>query len=145
MHRGLLAAIIDELLPVRSGRRWRIQRQTNEKLYRQYCERVEAVNQIPLSYSYVIFTYLPTLYIHHENKTKYCPHCDIVASVSNLIGPLTKQQDWAFWHFEHAPKQEREYLRQKELISHGLTAGVIVCQDFSRFESETGKGCSLCP
>jgi hypothetical protein len=36
------------------------------------------------------------------------------------------------------PETEREYFRQKELISHGLTAGVIVCQDFSRFESETG-------
>jgi hypothetical protein len=138
-NRSLLIHTIDEILPVRSGRPWRLQRQTNQRLYHQYSERVQASGHDPLSFS-TVMRHLSSLSIHHDNRMKFCPHCHNVAMSPPQGAPDEELgQDWSVWHHQHAPRQERRYLLEKRLVACGQLLSVyLVVQDFSRFETESG-------
>jgi hypothetical protein len=92
---------------------------------------------VPLLFSYFTSTFLPTLCIHHDNKLKFCPHCHTVATEPAPELPAAEDAEWAYWHHCHAPRQERRYLLEKSILSSGRCLRlIIVCQDFSRFETQ---------
>ncbi len=117
-----LQQTIDELLPVRSGRSWQLQRQTNQQLYVQYCAQAAECGLVPLSYSFVTKRYLCSLSIHHDHHIKYCLHCHFVTMHSSSVSTQydeTKDEEWAFWHKRHAPQQEQAYFSDKQKLSKG--------------------------
>jgi len=66
--------ILDDILPVQSGRNWRYQEITNKKLYKQYVTAVKFGDCV--SKSYFLYSIVKKLNIHHSKKMKFCPICE---------------------------------------------------------------------
>ena len=65
--------ILDDILPVQSGRRYQYQEVTDDYLYQQYQSNVK--KGLPVLKSYLIYTILKAEYVHHSQSPQFCPHC----------------------------------------------------------------------
>lgn len=84
----LAKRILSDLVPMVSGRNYRIQLMTTKELYKRYCGEVKRVgNQengtdLPLS-STRIWKILKLWPIRHTKDVSQCPHCKLIADYGN--------------------------------------------------------------
>lgn len=69
-----LKQTVDAILPIQSGRNWRLQEITNIELYKKYLTICEKENSGIVSFSF-FENYLRKLNIHHISKTNFCKKC----------------------------------------------------------------------
>lgn len=80
----LAESIIGDIIPIISGRNYRIQKQTNKELYKQYKQQVKIFGQQqqhtnnPLSLSTITRHILKKWNIYHSKDTIICPTCLIL-------------------------------------------------------------------
>ena len=116
--------ILDDILPVQSGRDFRPQEMTNKRLYELYESSVEGK---PVSKSYFFYQILAKEKIHHSKNTKFCSLCEKYED--------EKDDEEATEHVQLFPIQRRSYLKDKEDISSGKdSTTVLVVQDFTQLE-----------
>ena len=66
--------ILDDILPKQSGREWRIQEETNKRVYENYLAQVE--NETAVSKTFFIYKVLKGERIHHSDHPSFCPFCE---------------------------------------------------------------------
>ena len=120
--------ILDELIPVVSGRDYRYQEMTDDHLYEQYCEKLQ--NGLPVSKSYFVKKILFTQQIWHSKKPKFCNYCQEFESGVNT----SKLKD----HQDLIKFQRGQYKKEKEEIANGSDDAILITQDFTQLEIETG-------
>lgn len=120
--------ILDDILPVQSGRNYRYQEITNKTLYEKYVSLVKSGN--PVSKTYFIYTILSQYNIHHSKKMKFCVYCEKIQN-----GETNSKLDN---HLELVSIQRRMYMRDKLAISSGDSSTVLVTQDFTQIDLESG-------
>ena len=95
--------ILDDILPVQSGRNYRYQEITNKALYEKYLSLVKSGS--PLSKTYFIYTILAQYNVHHSKKMKFCVYCEQIQNGINN-SDLDK-------HLELVSIQRRSYVTDK--------------------------------
>jgi hypothetical protein len=110
----LLVDIIDNILPVVSGRDWRLQKGTNQHYYELYCQQSKKLNEDPVSFT-TFCRYLTTLKIHK---------CTVVGCLCQLC--LKNDEE----HKELKSKQSEEFFQDKIRLKNG-EIDYIVMMDFS--------------
>ncbi len=66
--------ILNEILPVCSGRNFRYQEETDDNIYQEYCGMVKKGE--PVSKTFFMYTILAHELIHHSKKPKFCKLCE---------------------------------------------------------------------
>ena len=120
--------ILDDILPVQSGRRYRYQEETDDSLYRKYLENVKKGWSV--SKSYFIYTIMAGEYVHHSKKPQFCPHC--------IKFEEGDQSEKIIAHQQLIPIQRKKYLQEKKEIAEGDTDTILITQDFTQLELESG-------
>ena len=119
--------ILDDLIPVQSGRDFRTQEMTNKGLYELYENSIEGK---PVSKSYFLYQILTKEKIHHSKKMKFCPLCEKYED--------QKADEEVMKHVQLFPIQRRKYMKDKEVIISGKdSTTVLVVQDFSQLELDS--------
>jgi hypothetical protein len=114
----------DTLLPIQSGRDWRYQEMTDNKLYELYTAEVK--NSKPVSKTFFIYKILAKEKIHHSKKVKFCPICE------NEDGNIA-----VIKHKELITIQKMVYQQDKRGVSSGKNpTTVLITQDFTQLELE---------
>jgi transposase len=117
--------ILNQILPVQSGRDWRVQEMTDKKLYELYDTLAEGK---PVSKSYFFYQILDKEKIHHSKKVKFCPLCERY--------PEDRDEE-VLEHVQLFPIQRGAYLDDKQNIQSGKdSTTVLVTQDFTQLELE---------
>ena len=99
--------ILNDILPVQSGRNWRYQEVTNDTLYEQYIADIG--NGKAVSKYFFIYKVLAKENIHHSKKVKFCPICEQNENGDQSINVLK--------HMELTPIQRQAYQRDKKEIA----------------------------
>ena len=117
--------ILDDILPVQSGRNWRYQEVTDKKLYEQYLEQVERSQAV--SKSFFFSKVVDVENIHHSKSIKFCPICERYENGMADDADVLHVQIWQI--------QRKMYMKDKREISEGKSPGTImVTQDFTQLE-----------
>ena len=121
--------ILDDILPKQSGRDWRYQDQTNNKIYETYS--AEVLDGQPVSKKFFIYTILAKEKIRHSKKIKFCPICE-EHEAGNRTPDVVR-------HHELIPIQRGQYSLTKKNIGNGTTPKTaLVTQDFTQIQFEGG-------
>ena len=117
--------ILDDILPVQSGRNWRYQEVTDKKLYEQYLEQVERSQAVLKSFFFSKVVDVEN--IHHSKSIKFCPICERYENGMADDADVLHVQIWQI--------QRKMYMKGKREISEGKSPGTImVTQDFTQLE-----------
>jgi len=132
--------IINELLPVRSGRNWRTKTTTFKKLYTLYCEQSKLRQLKPRS-NFFLRTRLRKLNIHNSKDDELCPHCFKFKQLQNKA-PLSAQEQKQLKKCEEHERvriqQSSTYLHLKTELANGhLPRTCLVIQDFTELEPQS--------
>lgn len=143
----LAEAIIDELIPVISGRDYRIQKMDRKEIYRRYREQVAirgtraAGTHLPLSNFYIRQHILQVWKIHRSKDTVFCPHCLLLEKYGKGQSPpkellekdkaaeLNKWQNKlnkARTHPERVKTQFNAYYKTKNELAKGLLPNTVL-------------------
>jgi hypothetical protein len=120
--------ILDDILPFQSGRSYRCQEQTDDFIYQKYRENVK--KGWPVSKSYLIYKILTKERIHHSKTPIFCPLCEKASK-----GNITKRVQN---HLDILPFQRKKYLEDKKQIADGDTETILITQDFTQLDLESG-------
>lgn len=114
--------ILDDILPIQSGRKYRYQEQTDDWIYQQYVVSVQNGNAV--SKTFFIYNILAKELIHHSKTPKFCPICDD----TNESMEQQKHKDLV--------KIQRSYyqIEKKEISSNSETNKALVTQDFTQLQ-----------
>lgn len=117
--------ILDDILPIQSGRNWRYQEATDKKIYEQYLAEVEHGQSV--SKTFFIYEILAKQNIHHSKSVKFCPICER-AEAGNSSKEVKR-------HLELIPIQRGAYHADKKAISSGnVKTMALITQDFTQLE-----------
>lgn len=133
-RRDLLVDILDELIPVVSGRDFRIRWARLKTLYSWYVEKAQlrAPTLKPIGYN-KFKELLSKERVHKGKKPTLCEYCHEIF----LGSPLTEQLRA---HLEAKERQSAQYLRLKRVLAEGkLPEGsALIIQDFTQVNLEGG-------
>ena len=116
--------ILNDILPVQSGRNWRYQEVTDKKLYEMY--KAEVKSETPVSKSFLIYKVLAKENVHHSKAVKFCPICE-----------LEDENTVVSKHKELIAIQKIAYQQQKKEIATGKSLkAILITQDFTQLELE---------
>lgn len=119
-----MISTVDSLLPVKSGREYRIQQVPNRMLFIKYQEQTKAANRQALSES-TFNRYLDSLAIHHEDAGAICPHCEALQFDTDIP---EKKRIKLRHHDQFKSRQILAYLDQrKDMTSDDL----MILADFT--------------
>jgi hypothetical protein len=85
-----ITRILDDILPIQSGRNYRYQEITDKQLYNIYCNKV--VNGDPVSKSFFVYSIVAKERIRHSKARKFCPLCKQLES-GNMDQNLVKHKE----------------------------------------------------
>ena len=135
--------IIDELIPVQSGRKYRVLVYSYLVLYDRYKERLYelAPEQVSLGVTTVIYKLLKKINIHHSLSNKICNICNIIEK--NDIGEeqldekemkilYKNQTHQTIWQY-----QCNYYFFIKNLLIYDPKS-ILIIQDFSQLQMTVG-------
>jgi hypothetical protein len=134
--------IINDLLPIASGRSYRVQTKTTKQLYAEYVQQAKATNVKAVSPFY-FRALLSKEYIRHSNNNTLCPLCFQLPYYASLPHPLAqsdqKMLDKLEQHKTLFTEQLRTYLEQKKQLASGTlgTSTCLVVQDFTQLTGQT--------
>lgn len=114
LRRLEMIEVVNEQLPVVSGRDYRLQTKTTKRLFDEYTK----IAKQPMSLS-TYEKYINTLKIHHSNHHN-CPVCDDI-----LTHPDHQQQHFNFYQY-----QRRKFVEQKQQIN--AETALFIVLDFSK-------------
>jgi hypothetical protein len=115
--------IVNQILPVQSGRDYRVQEATDKKVYELYETLTKGK---PVSKSYFFYQILAKEKIHHSKNLKFCPICERYPE---------DHSEEVLEHVQLFPIQRQAYLEDKQGISSGKdSTTILVTQDFSQLE-----------
>ena len=69
-----ITRILDDILPVQSGKNYRYQETTDRQLYNTYYS--EMINGNPVSKSFFIYLVVTKERMRHSKTRKFCPLCE---------------------------------------------------------------------
>jgi hypothetical protein len=119
--------ILDDILPKQSGRHFRIQEMTDQKLYENYAAEVQKGEIV--SKSFFINKILSSEKIHYSKNPKFCPLCEQFEEGNNSLKP----------HKELIVIQRKQYMKEKQDISSGKNSfTALITQDFTQITFEGG-------
>jgi hypothetical protein len=120
----LIKKIINDILPVQSGRFYRYQEETDNSLYERYVAEIKSGKAV--SKSFFIYKILAKENIHHSKAVKFCPICELGDENSSVIE-----------HKRLISIQHNEYKKQKQAIATGKNPNdLLITQDFTQLELE---------
>jgi hypothetical protein len=139
----LMLSIVDELLPVMSGRWWRCLSVTQELVYERYVkmvkERGSDDSSMEVSPTY-FYKYLKTLYIHHTDLRWFCPYCDerntlMKKKENNELTPEEVRKLMRLDEHERIHRERLQAFQQNlcELTEHTL----LLAMDFTKHDHIT--------
>jgi hypothetical protein len=153
---SLAKKILGDLLPVVSGRMWRVQLMTDKELYRRYVEEVKKVGKNSKGTDKALSKkrvkqILRGWRIHHSTDTSQCPTCKFLEQYDGKPPPqnllnnpkaLKKHQNKLIKHKQHkliAQTQHNIFKANKQhLIDTQSTDTMIILQDFTQLEPQSG-------
>jgi hypothetical protein len=119
--------ILDDIIPVQSGRDYRYQEVTDKKLYEVYCGSTDHA----LSKSFFLYSIVSQEKIRHSKSRKFCPLCEKFENGD--------KSDELKQHQKLIPIQRGEYHTQKKNIEDGITpTTALITQDFTQLEFAGG-------
>jgi hypothetical protein len=122
-----ITRILDDILPIQSGRNYRYKETTDKQLYNTYCNKV--VNGDPVSKSFFVYSIVAKERKRHSKARKFCLLCKQLES-RNMDQNLVK-------HKELVGIQRLEYKKQKENIGNRIIPTVaLIIQDFTQIQLE---------
>ena len=140
-------ALFDEILPILSGRNWRVQMVTDERVYQQYlqlcADRQETI--VPLAFSSFYSHLIAPSNIHRSDRPHLCPHCIklvlLTTQMKTILGPQTLEDHNVYMtllsHEQRLVTQKRAYLAQKrELVDKNLIDSCVVVHDFAQIKAD---------
>lgn len=126
--------ILNEILPVCSGRDFRYQEETDDKIYQEYCRMVKKGE--PVSKTFFVYTILTHELIHHSKKPKFCKLCE---KYDECISKDQEVPEKLIHHKELILLQRGTYALQKKRIAEGKAKEtVLITQDFTQLEFDGG-------
>jgi hypothetical protein len=132
-QRDEIKRILNDILPVQSGRDYRYQEETDDQIYQNYVDQVK--KGVPVSKTFFVYTILAHELIHHSKKPKFCKICDkyeeCVSRGEEIPLNLLKHKDLILL-------QRGAYASQKKEIAGGDTTTVLITQDFTQIEFDGG-------
>ena len=141
LHIARAKEFFDEVIPVLSGRKYRVKKCTNDNLYALYYVHCMDRNYEPLSKNYLIYNLLQKELVHHSSDDTYCPQCyqlgELKKKETNL---LTEKENSKILkletHLETANKQSVFMKLTKSSLSNGDfgTETCIAVQDFTQIQ-----------
>jgi len=121
--------ILDDILPTQSGREWRVQEETNKRVYENYLAQVE--NGTAVSKTFFIYKVLKGEKIHHSNHPSFCPLCERYEAGDRTLEIIR--------HKELIPIQRGQYSLEKKQIGSGVwKTTALVTQDFTQIQFDGG-------
>jgi hypothetical protein len=119
--------ILDDILPKQSGREWRIQEETNKRVYENYLAQVE--NETAVSKTFFIYKVLKGERIHHSDHPFFCLLCEKYEAGDRTL-EIVK-------HKTLVPIQHGQYSLEKKQIGSGeWKTTALVTQDFTQIQLE---------
>ena len=125
----LAIRLLGDIIPMVSGRNFRVQTITGDELYRRYCEQVGKVGDKgkktdqPLSIT-KINNILAGCNIHHSKDTTQCPTCRLLADYDNNQPPPDLEGKALIkWQrkLNKAKKSNHKHIAQTQHKSHKQT------------------------
>lgn len=153
----LARRIIGEIIPMVSGRNYRVQVISGQELYRRYCEEVKRVGKkeegthMALSITR-INNMLMGWRIHHSTDATQCPICKLLHDYGNGQPPPPNLQgnELTKWqkklnkckNSNHKHKSQTQHKIHKQtkdkMVKEQLTDLMIILQDFTQLEPQSG-------
>ena len=140
LHVARAREFFDKVIPVLSGRKYRVKRCTNENLYALYFIHCLDRGHKPLSKNYLIYNLLKKELVHHSTDDTYCPQCYQLSELRKM-GVLNEKETLKLSKLEnHLIKAQKQsaYMKQlKSKLSNGqLGSDTCICvHDFTQIPS----------
>eukprot|EP01133_Synstelium_polycarpum_P017014 gene17014-20254_t len=142
--------IFDEALPMFSGRDFRIQTQTNKRVFEKMLELAKGrkLEHLVPSFSFVYKHYFRKLFIHHSKTESLCPLCSILKPLEEKARlhldrhpPLTEEEQAklleAKEHQRLFPQQRLAYRATKDYVLNDPSrSSVLLILDFSQLQTQ---------
>lgn len=128
-QRAEIQRILDDILPKQSGREWRTQLETNQRVYENYVAQVQKGTAV--SKTFFIYNILKEEKIHHSKHPSFCPLCEKYEA-GDRSGAIVR-------HKELIVTQRGQYSAEKRAIGNGTASDTaLVTQDFTQITYDGG-------
>jgi hypothetical protein len=128
---------LDENIPIQSGRNFRVQRCTDEKLYADYFVQCCEANTVPVSKSTFFYKLLKKEKIHHHTNDPICQYCNKLER--------TPKEELTEDELEELERHQKTWFQQsiaykgykKRLIEQKDPTKFLILQDFSQLQAQS--------